>query len=347
MKIFKLLPFLMFLCHLSFGQRGINFIKTNNFSVAVNTAKRQNKLLFVEAYAPDCHVCLSFKGTFAQPQVGNMYNEKFVNFQLDVNIPENVAILKKYKININATPTFIFFDPKTMEVVQVKAFGEKENSVINVNQIAQKAANPLEQSSNFANIYKSGDRNPSFLLNYAQYARIMGDTSTNIKILNEYAKVLPQNQFLTQGTLNVIQTVMMNHDNLLFDYFINHLPAYNKAFDSNMVRLIYENIFQIVLTSQINSLNAKSMLKIKTQMKNTGMDANGIIRRTWLAESNLLFKQKRPIEGIKIIQNLITALPNAPGPKEYQYLCDYVKSKTKDKKVLIYTQEHWCKFGIR
>jgi len=139
----------------------------------------------------------------------------------------------------------------------------------------------------------------------------------------------------------------MNHDNELFDYFITHLPEYNKMFDPNMVRMIYENIFQIVLTSQINNLNSKSINKIKSQMKISGMDPGGIIRRTWLAESNLFFKQKNPAAGIKVIQNLINVLPNAPGPKEYQYLCDYVKSKTKDKKALKYAQVNWCKFGLR
>jgi hypothetical protein len=175
----------------------------------------------------------------------------------------------------------------------------------------------------------------------------MGDTLTNLKMMNEFAKVIPPNQLLTQSTLNIIQTVMMNHDNELFDYFITHLPDYNKTFDPNMVRMIYENIFQIVLTSQTNNLNSKSISKIKNQMKITGMDPGGIIRRTWIAESNLYVKQKNPVEAIKVIQNLIRVLPNAPGPKEYQYLCDYVKSKTTDKKALKYAQVNWCKFGLR
>jgi thiol-disulfide isomerase/thioredoxin len=347
MRLIKCLILVTFICSSTFGQKGINFIKTSNFYVAVNAAKQQNKLLFVEAYAPDCHVCMSFKGTFAQPQVGAVYNTNFINFQLDVNNPDNLAILKKYKIIINATPTFIFFEPKTMKVIQVKAFGEKDNSVISVNQIGQRAANPQEQVGNFPIKFKSGDRNPAFLLNYAQYARIMGDTLTNIKMMNEFAKVLPSNQYVTQGTINILQTVMMNHDNELFDYFVTHLSEYNRAFDPNMVRMIHENIFQIVLTSQINHLNSTSIAKIKSQMKTTGMDPSGIIRRTWLAESHLYFKQKKAAEGIKVIQNLIKALPNAPGPKEYQYLCDYVKSKTTDKKALKYAQANWCKFGLR
>lgn len=341
------IAFLLFFSFSALAQKGIQFIKTTNFNVAIATAKQQNKILFVEAYAPDCHVCMAFKGTFAQPQVGALYNSQFVNFQLDMNNPENFNLLKRMKININATPTFLFFDPKTMKVVQAKSFGEKENSVINVNSIGQKASNPAEFAQNFATKFKSGERNPAFLLNYAQYARIMGDTATNIKVINEFAKVLPTNAYFTQSTLNVLQTVMMNHDNVLFDYYVNHIPAYSRAFDPSLVRMIYENVFIIVMTSsQANQLNAAGIAKIKDQMKKAGIDANSIVRRTWMVEATYLFKIKKSTEALKVIQNLLDVLPNAPGPKEYQFLCDFVKGKTKDKKALKYAQVNWCKFGM-
>jgi len=329
------------------AQKGIQFMKTTNLNVAVNAAKQQNKILFVEAYAPDCHVCSAFKGTFAQPQVGALYNAQFVNFQLDMNNPENFNLLKQMKININATPTFLFFDPKTMKVVQAKSFGEKENSVINVNSIGQKASNPAEFAQNFAAKFKSGDRNPAFLLNYAQYARIMGDTVTNVKVINEYAKILPTSAYFTQSTLNVLQTVMMNHDNVLFDYYVNHIPAYSRAFDANLVRMIYENVFQIVMTSsQANQLNVSGIAKLKDQMKKAGIEPNSIVRRTWMVEAAYLFKVKKANEALKVIQNLLDVLPNAPGPKEYQFLCDFVKGKTKDKKALKFAQSNWCKFSL-
>ena len=120
-----------------FAQKGVNFLKNSNLNTAIDLAKKQNKLLFVEVYAPDCHICNSFTGTFAQPQVGAIYNARFINYQLDVRKPENQKILQQLKIIINATPTFLFFEPKSMKLVQARAFGEKENSVVNVNAIAQ------------------------------------------------------------------------------------------------------------------------------------------------------------------------------------------------------------------
>ncbi|WP_395767892.1 thioredoxin family protein [Aquirufa sp.] len=332
----------------TFAQKGINFLNTSNLNTAINAAKKQNKLLFVEVYAPDCHVCNSFKGTFSQPQVGNIYNASFISFQLDIRQPENQKILQKLKIVINATPTFLFFDPKTMKLVQAKAFGEKENSVINVNGIAQKAANPTEQASNFANKFKAGERSVAFLNNYAQFARITADTATNIKMVNELIRVLPTTQYINQSALNMMQLTMMNNNNTLFEYFVGHQAQYNRIAEPSLVKMIYENVFQIVLTSsQVNKLTSNEIVKLKSQMAKAGIDKGSIVRRIWMAESNMLFKQKKAMAAIKVIENLINELPSAPGPKEYQYLCDFVKSKTKDKAALKFANENWCKFGMR
>lgn len=348
MRLFKYVFFCLFISLQVQAQKGINFIKSANLQAAINAAKQQNKLLFIEVYAPDCHICNSFKGTFAQPQVGNLYNASFVNFQLDIRKPENQKALQQLKININATPTFLFFEPKSMKLVQAKAFGEKENTIINVNSIAQKASNPAEQATNFANKFKAGERSFAFLLNYAQYARLTADTTTNLKVVNELIKVMPTNQYVSQSALNIIQMVMMNNNNALFDYFVSHIAQYNRIADPSLVKMIYENIFQIVMTSsQVNKLSATEIAKMKDQMSKTGIDQGSIIRRTWMAESILLFKQKKAMAAIKVIEGLIDVLPSAPGPKEYQYLCDFVKSKTKDKAAIKFAQTNWCKFGLR
>lgn len=331
-----------------FAQKGINFLKNSNLNTAIALAKKQNKLLFVEVYAPDCHTCNSFIGTFAQPQVGAIYNARFINYQLDIRNPENQRILQQLKILINATPTFLFFEPQSMKLVQARSFGEKENTVLNVNAIAQKASNPLEQASNFAAKFKSGERSVAFLYNYAQYARLTADTLTNIKMVNELVRVLPTTQYINQSALNLMQLIMMNNNNTLFDYFVGHLDQYNRIADPALVKMIYENVFQIVMTSsQINKLTSGDIEKLKSQMAKAGIDKGSIIRRTWMAESILLFKQKKAMAAIKVMEKLINELPSAPGPKEYQYLCDFVKSKTKDKAALKFAQTNWCKFGLR
>ena len=336
-----LLPFL------SVAQ-GIDFLQVNSLQEARAAAIKQNKLLFMEIYAPDCHICNSFKGVFTQAAVGALYNKNFVNYQLDIRNPANEMALKQSGIILNATPTFVFFEPKSMKIVQARIFGEKDNTVTMVNGIGSKAANPAEQASQFPKRLAAGEKNPGMLINYAQFARITGDTLANIKAMNAYIALLKPAQYSSQSTFNLMQVALMSHDNRLFDYFIRNLNYYNSIFDPSVVRMVYENIFQITLTSsRAAQLGEAGMMKLKSQMAKTGLDRSSIVRRTWMVESDMLFKQRNATQAMKVIDELINSMPGALGPKENQFLCDYVKGKTKDASALKKAKSNWCLYGTK
>lgn len=336
-----LLPFL------SIAQ-GIDFLQVNSLQEARAAAIKQNKLLFMEIYAPDCHICNSFKGVFTQAAVGALYNKNFVNYQLDIRNPANEMALKQAGIILNATPTFVFFEPKSMKIVQARIFGEKDNTVTMVNGIGSKAANPAEQASQFPKRLAAGEKNPGMLINYAQFARITGDTLANIKAMNAYIALLKPAQYSSQSTFNLMQVALMSHDNRLFDYFIRNLNYYNSIFDPSVVRMVYENIFQITLTSsRAAQLGEAGMMKLKSQMAKTGLDRSSIVRRTWMVESDILFKQRKDTQAMKVIDELINSMPGALGPKENQFLCDYVKGKTKDASALKKAKSNWCLYGTK
>jgi thioredoxin-related protein len=336
-----LLPFL------SVAQ-GINFLQVNSLQEARAVAIKQNKLLFMEIYAPDCHICNSFKGVFTQAAVGAVYNKNFINYQLDIRNPANEMALKQAGIILNATPTFVFFEPKSMKIVQARIFGEKDNTVTMVNGIGTKAANPAEQASQFPKRLAAREKNPGMLINYAQFARITGDTLANIQAMNAYIALLKPAQYSSQSTFNLMQVALMSHDNRLFNYFIRNLNYYNAIFDPSVVRMVYENIFQITLTSSRSSkLGEAGMMKLKSQMAKTGLDRSSIVRRTWMVESDMLFKQRKAKQAMKVIDELINSMPGALGPKENQFLCDYVKGKTKDASALKKAKSNWCLYGTK
>jgi hypothetical protein len=50
---------------------------------------------------------------------------------------------------------------------------------------------------------------------------------------------------------------------------------------------------------------------------------------------------------MKVIDELINSMPGALGPKENQFLCDYVKGKTKDAAALKKAKSSWCLYGTK
>ncbi|MCS3870718.1 thiol:disulfide interchange protein [Chryseobacterium ginsenosidimutans] len=97
----------LFIGAFAFAQ-GIKFEDTN-FKAVLAKAKKENKLVFIDAYASWCGPCkLMVKNVFPQKPVGDYYNAHFVNAKIDMEKGEGVDLAKKY--NVKAFPTYLFVD---------------------------------------------------------------------------------------------------------------------------------------------------------------------------------------------------------------------------------------------
>ncbi|MEI3422323.1 MAG: thioredoxin family protein [Butyricimonas faecihominis] len=80
----------------SFGQ-GIEFFK-GDYNAALEKAKQEGKMLFVDFYADWCGPCKRLaKDVFTLEAVGKYFNEKFVSIQIDAENPANRQVVKQNK----------------------------------------------------------------------------------------------------------------------------------------------------------------------------------------------------------------------------------------------------------
>ncbi len=110
-----------------FGQQ-VNFITKGNLRTVFDLAKAQNKKVFLEVYAPDCHTCQLFEPVFKDPKVAQYFNEHFISYRLDDNNMETHAFLQKQKVMIASTPTFLFYNADVKLIYKV-ALTDKQNTV--------------------------------------------------------------------------------------------------------------------------------------------------------------------------------------------------------------------------
>ena len=90
-------------------EEGINFSHIN-FKAAKALAKKQNKLIFIDAYTTWCGPCmLMSKTVFTEKAVGDYYNEHYINLKVDMETAEGLALGKKY--NVTGYPTFLYVKP--------------------------------------------------------------------------------------------------------------------------------------------------------------------------------------------------------------------------------------------
>ncbi len=90
------------------AQAQIEFSK-GSFADIKAKAADENKIIFVDAYAVWCGPCRWMEANvFTKKEVGDFYNEHFVNYKFDMEKGEGRAFAKKYAVR--NYPTYLFLD---------------------------------------------------------------------------------------------------------------------------------------------------------------------------------------------------------------------------------------------
>jgi thioredoxin 1 len=87
---------------------GVQFHR-GTWNKALQLAKKENKLIFLDVYATWCGPCKKMKKyTFADKEVGQYYNEHFINVSLDGEQGDGSIISNRYVVT--GYPALLFID---------------------------------------------------------------------------------------------------------------------------------------------------------------------------------------------------------------------------------------------
>jgi thioredoxin 1 len=90
------------------GDKGIQFVEPN-WAKAIEQAKKEKKMIFVDAYTTWCGPCRMLKqNTFPDKAAGEFFNKHFINIALDMEKGDGLAFAEKYQIK--AYPTLLIMD---------------------------------------------------------------------------------------------------------------------------------------------------------------------------------------------------------------------------------------------
>jgi len=89
---------------------GIEFFE-GTWASALAQARKENKLVFLDAYAVWCRPCkLMKRTTFKDPAVAAYFNKNFINVEMDMERGEGKRLAKK--LALRAYPTLFFINGK-------------------------------------------------------------------------------------------------------------------------------------------------------------------------------------------------------------------------------------------
>lgn len=106
---------------------GIQFMESN-WQKAKAEAKKQHKLIFLDAYATWCGPCRMLKKqTFPNKEAGDFFNKNFINVAMDMEKGDGPALSEQFRID--AYPTLIIADELGNAITYTKGFIEPKQLI--------------------------------------------------------------------------------------------------------------------------------------------------------------------------------------------------------------------------
>jgi thioredoxin-related protein len=210
---------LIFGC-LSINAQGIEFFH-GNWSEALEKAEKEEKIIFVDAFAKWCGPCKRMaKNVFTNPAVGDFYNTNFVNLKLDMEESESTEFKKSFRAS--AYPTLFYIDGKG-ELVKKVVGGRNIQDFIKLGKDILKS---YDRSGQYAEAYEEGDRSYELVLNYIKALNKVDKPSQ--KIANDY---LRKNTQLSDDDLaTLLYESLVAADSKVFDLFVENRSLIESQF---------------------------------------------------------------------------------------------------------------------
>lgn len=202
---------------LTASAQGIIFEENHDLNVALEKAKAENKMVFIDAYAEWCGPCkVMARDIFPQPEVGEYFNTHFVNMKLDMEKPENRYIAQKYEVR--AYPTYLFLSGEG-ELVHKGLGSMPADRFIAV---AQQAADDDNNLMAIQRKLDSGDRSLTTIKKFIDQNPY--DSSVG-KLLNDYFGSLSESEIMTNENWDLFNKHVNDFNSPAYQYVLSNRDA--------------------------------------------------------------------------------------------------------------------------
>lgn len=226
MNNFLKLSFFLFSLSM-FAQDGIKF-ETETFQNILDKAKKENKLVFLDAFASWCGPCKMLeKNVFTKQEVGTYYNSHFINARFDMEKGEGRDIARKY--SITSYPSLLFLNGNGEVVYKGKGYMD----VADFLGMGKDVLDPENSLEKRIEKFHAGESQPDFLM------KLMKDVSNNDfefaqKVSERYFKIKEKEE-LTKEDAGVLLYFTKNSDDENFKVFEKRKPELLKMIPENVL----------------------------------------------------------------------------------------------------------------
>lgn len=199
---------------------GVTFFK-GSWKEALAEAKRQNKPLFLDVFTTWCPPCKRMaKEAFPNARVGTKFNVHFINYQLDAEKGEGIALAKQYAVA--SYPTALYITP-TGELVHRSVGYGGINAMIDQADLVLAMPSLKITLAKGDKDYANGKRDPDFLKRYLKTRQSLNRPVNDV--LDAYLDALPESERSTPETISFVVDALQSSDTKAFGYLLKNRPS--------------------------------------------------------------------------------------------------------------------------
>ena len=234
------------------------FAQTNfeelTLAKALEKAKAENKLVFVDTYTSWCMPCKYMANTiFPKPEMGAYLNPRFVCVKYNTEEGEGAEIMKRYEIS--AFPTFLILNTKGE--VQHRIVGGSET----VEDFIKRVAEGLDEDKAIGILavkYEKGDRDVKLLVKYAR-ALLAVDDPLTVQVANELISKLNDSQRVDSAYWFIYEhPVLTQVGSPNMEYLLANAERFQKSIGAERVNEKIATAFDLQLTNMITGRDRQS-----------------------------------------------------------------------------------------
>lgn len=223
------------------AQEGMQFAQ-GSWSEVLEQARRENKLVFMDAYTVWCGPCkMMAKNVFPDAKAGEYFNQHFVNVQVDMEKGEGIDLAQRYQVQVY--PTLLFLNADGDIVHRAAGYHAVDEFI----ELGQTAADPNRQMAGMQARFAKGDRDPDFLRDYAMACLAAMDGS-HPQVVDAF--LATQSDWSAQETRELIYYSVESADNKLFTYIAENQSSFAELFgeqevSNRLLGLILDHVYAI------------------------------------------------------------------------------------------------------
>ncbi|KLT70340.1 thioredoxin family protein [Flavobacterium sp. ABG] len=226
------------------------------YKTGLETAKKENKSLFVMLYADWCPHCnLMKKEVFSDPTVMDFLKKNYVCVWLNIEKEEGKAIQKKF--NTKSLPTFLFLDANETLLYTLK--GEMKTAEFMTE--ANNALNPKLQLPFLEKEFLADPSNSTKFFAYLNTLRKGKDRTDLSPATHTYLNTQSDAQLISETNWRVIANGVTDINSREFQYVLNHQKEFAAVASQNRVDRKVVSIVSELLRPLVDNLDTVNYYK--------------------------------------------------------------------------------------